>query len=88
MLGITHTQITHFSSVCIWPSTQSLRESSHHRVNDNNNLYCFRVFKKGFHERPDKYNTEATSPAEDSCGSNTDWLSWIQPTIFHAGHKQ
>ncbi|XP_033750005.1 LOW QUALITY PROTEIN: uncharacterized protein KIAA0825-like [Pecten maximus] len=47
----------------------------------------YKVFKRGFYDCSDKQTSEIVSPVEDVPGSNTDWLSWIQPTIFQAGHK-
>lgn len=48
----------------------------------------YRVYKKGFHELPELQPSGGSTPTAEVIGSNTHWLSWIQPTIFQAGYKQ
>lgn len=47
-----------------------------------------RMYKKGFHELPELQPTGGSTPTAEVIGTNTHWLSWIQPTIFQTGHKQ
>lgn len=47
-----------------------------------------RMYKKGFHELPELQPTSGSTPTAEVIGTNTHWLSWIQPTIFQTGHKQ
>lgn len=47
-----------------------------------------RMYKKGFHELPELQPTRGSTPTAEVIGTNTHWLSWIQPTIFQTGHKQ
>ncbi|XP_062617081.1 uncharacterized protein KIAA0825-like [Saccostrea cucullata] len=47
----------------------------------------YKIYKRGFHELPEQPLSGLSSPTAKVMGSNTNWLSWIQPTIFQAGHK-
>lgn len=51
-------------------------------------VLVYRVYKKGFHELPELQPSGGSTPTAEVIGSNTHWLSWIQPTIFQAGYKQ
>lgn len=46
------------------------------------------MYKRGFHELPEQPLSGVSSPTTEVIGTNTNWLSWIQPTIFQTGHKQ
>lgn len=47
----------------------------------------YKMYKKGFHELPELQPTSGSTPTAEVIGTNTHWLSWIQPTIFQTGHK-
>ena len=54
------------------------------------NLECWfwSIFKKGFHDRSNATRDQVTSPVGEIIGSNTDWLSWIQPSLLQQGQKR
>ncbi|KAK3097727.1 hypothetical protein FSP39_012501 [Pinctada imbricata] len=47
----------------------------------------YNIFKRGFHQRPDFLQSHVGSPTTEYVGSNTDWLSWIQPSLLQPGQK-
>ncbi|XP_052100793.1 uncharacterized protein KIAA0825-like [Mytilus californianus] len=46
----------------------------------------YREFKKGYMEKTQRGGQ--FSPVANTTGTNTDWLSWIQPGVFQRGLKQ
>ena len=49
-------------------------------------IFFYREFKRGYMEKSQRGGQ--FSPVANTTGTNTNWLSWIQPALFPLGCKQ